>query len=424
MWAPLAKALDFAEFNGYEAVAPIALELDIASFTIHGLEDIFGEGFTNRLKEILLNELKRMLLNIADTIKGWGWLGQGISTAIYKGIKNFEKSTETNITNSINSSITGAQENINVTAENFGMQTMLKYKQGLGNKKEELNETIKNIQNDSLIKAREIVNETAKNSGTEMLKEISNGANNQSNELNTTVKNIQENSLLNNRENINEIAKIAGTQTMTSLGQGILNEKQNLNNTVGTINNTITNKLNDINTTEAGKQVVNGVAKGINENKNNWTLWNALSGLKEIIVNGVKNMLGIHSPSKVMADIAKFIPLGMAEGIDNEAHSVYESIEKINRGIQVSTKDASINVTSYVDYGAISGSISAQSNVSVNSSITKGIAEAVANAMKQTKLNVNIEAKTEEGVIVKKASQGFKDYVMQTGELPFPVPVG
>ena len=43
--------------------------------------------------------------------------------------------------------------------------------------------------------------------------------------------------------------------------------------------------------------------------------------------------------------------------------------------------------------------------------------------MRDEGINVNIEAKTEDGVIVKKASEGFREYVMQTGELPFPVPV-
>ena len=43
--------------------------------------------------------------------------------------------------------------------------------------------------------------------------------------------------------------------------------------------------------------------------------------------------------------------------------------------------------------------------------------------MEKAKIQVDINAKTDEGVIVKKASEGFRDYVTRTGELPFPVPV-
>ena len=57
------------------------------------------------------------------------------------------------------------------------------------------------------------------------------------------------------------------------------------------------------------------------------------------------------------------------------------------------------------------------------SGIIQGIAEAVKEAIQDVDLNVNVEAKTEEGVIVQKATEGFKEYVKATGELPFPVPV-
>lgn len=66
---------------------------------------------------------------------------------------------------------------------------------------------------------------------------------------------------------------------------------------------------------------------------------------------------------------------------------------------------------------------SIQGNISMNENIIQGIAEAVRYAMQNSEVNVSIEARTDDGVIVKKASQGFKEYVMQTGELPFPVPV-
>ena len=43
--------------------------------------------------------------------------------------------------------------------------------------------------------------------------------------------------------------------------------------------------------------------------------------------------------------------------------------------------------------------------------------------MRDEGVNVNIEAKTDEGVIVKKVAKGFDDYVMQTGDLPFAIPI-
>ena len=178
--------------------------------------------------------------------------------------------------------------------------------------------------------------------------------------------------------------------------------------------------VNTINTIEAGKQAVSGVAEGINENKNSWSLWDAIKGLKDTVVNGLKNMLGIHSPSTVMRDlIGKFIPLGIAEGIDDEAKSIYSSIEKLNKGIEVETSNLSIDTNQFVDYGAINGAISMQSNV--DSSIPQQVYNAVVEGMRNARVQVDIEAKTDKGIMFRTIRDEAEEFAMQTGENPFPV---
>ena len=61
-------------------------------------------------------------------------------------------------------------------------------------------------------------------------------------------------------------------------------------------------------------------------------------------------------------------------------------------------------------------------NSQIVEAVSKGVYEAVANAM-QGGTTVQLDVRADEGIIVKKASQGFTQHVMQTGELPFPVPV-
>lgn len=158
------------------------------------------------------------------------------------------------------------------------------------------------------------------------------------------------------------------------------------------------------------------------------------------ILNRLKQAFDIHSPSRKTREMFGNVMKGAELGLEDEESNLYEktnsiskeilsnldignAMKKINQGIKVNTKDFSVDANSYIDYGKVSGNIKAQSSVAVNSNIIQGIAEAVGNAMRNAELSVNIEAKTEEGVIVKKASQGFKEYVRQTGELPFPVPV-
>lgn len=171
----------------------------------------------------------------------------------------------------------------------------------------------------------------------------------------------------------------------------------------------------------SGSNLVSGIEKGVKDNK--YKITQALTGVANGAVRAFNATLGIHSPSRVMMNYSKFIPIGIAKGIENESNTVFNSMKELSEGIKVNTKDIAIDTNQYIDYGAIRGQVQAQSNISMSNNIVQGIAEAVKESVRNAEINVNIEARTEEGVIVKKASQGFKDYVTRTGELPFPVPV-
>ena len=105
------------------------------------------------------------------------------------------------------------------------------------------------------------------------------------------------------------------SQRIQSCVDAINNKKWTAEETAKGLAIAVENGVNTIDTTEAGRQAVNGVTKGINDNKNNKSLWSAISGLVTNVKNWFKNLFGIHSPSKVMADLAQYIPLGIAEVI-------------------------------------------------------------------------------------------------------------
>jgi len=140
-----------------------------------------------------------------------------------------------------------------------------------------------------------------------------------------------------------------------------------------------------------------------------------------------KKALGINSPSKVMAELSKYIPEGVSVGIDKNKKVVYDSIQKLSKGIKVNTKEMCIDANEYVDFSSINGQIQTKSSLYINGEIANKISDATYNAfcraMRDEGVTVNIEAKTEDGVIVRKVTQGFNEYIRQTGELPFPIPV-
>lgn len=81
------------------------------------------------------------------------------------------------------------------------------------------------------------------------------------------------------------------------------------------------NKMKDI-----GKNIVDGVWKGI-KNAKEWFMGNVKSFFGGI-VDGAKNALGIHSPSREMRDeVGKWIPAGVEVGIKREMPKLNETVQ-------------------------------------------------------------------------------------------------
>ena len=76
---------------------------------------------------------------------------------------------------------------------------------------------------------------------------------------------------------------------------------------------------------DVGKSIVEGIWKGIQEMAG-W-IYDKVTGFFSGIVDGVKDFLGIHSPSTVFADMGKNMALGLGQGWDNEYDRIRRDIE-------------------------------------------------------------------------------------------------
>ena len=118
-----------------------------------------------------------------------------------------------------------------------------------------------------------------------------------------------------------------GLQLVLSLVKGLAqNLPQLVQGTltmVDTIVKAFVDSLPDI--IEVGKDIVRGVWEGITA-LGSW-LYDKVSGFFGGIVDGVKGMLGIHSPSRVFAGIGKNMALGLGEGFDKQMQGVSASIQ-------------------------------------------------------------------------------------------------
>ena len=106
---------------------------------------------------------------------------------------------------------------------------------------------------------------------------------------------------------------------------------------------------------EIGGDLIKGIWQGIKD-AGAW-LWDKITGFFDGIVGGIKDFLGIHSPSRVFADMGKNMALGIGEGWDNQ----YDSIKKdIESGMNFT---ASVSTTGKVPYAIAQSTAQAQNYV-------------------------------------------------------------
>ena len=104
------------------------------------------------------------------------------------------------------------------------------------------------------------------------------------------------------------------------------------------------------NITEIGKNIVEGLWNGIS-NMGSW-IKEKISGFGESVLGSLKDFFGINSPSKLMADeVGKWIPEGIAVGIDKNAKSVLSSMRDVTTGVVGAARDG-ITTGSVVSAGA------------------------------------------------------------------------
>lgn len=77
---------------------------------------------------------------------------------------------------------------------------------------------------------------------------------------------------------------------------------------------------------ETGKAIIEGILEGLKEASHLITDW--IGSFAGGFVKGFKDALGISSPSKVMRDLARHIPEGIALGIANGAKSISAEMDK------------------------------------------------------------------------------------------------
>ncbi len=117
-----------------------------------------------------------------------------------------------------------------------------------------------------------------------------------------------------------------------------------------------------------GQNLVKGLWNGI-KSMGSWLKDNILGWGKNII-DGIKGVFGVHSPSKVMAnEVGKFLPMGLAKGINDNMSYVNKAMDSMNDVVLNGVTAKPVADLNAISAGGYSGFGSFNQTINVNQQI-------------------------------------------------------
>lgn len=148
---------------------------------------------------------------------------------------------------------------------------------------------------------------------------------------------------------------VASVEVIKKLATGIINNLPQIGQAAGEIIGTLFDGIMNLGSDlwNIGSNIVSGIWNGIVENFD--VFYKNVKGFFSGIIDGVKKVLGIHSPSRVFAGIGENMALGLGEGWDDEFGNIKKDIQNgMDFGVATVGVDSSAisrNSAGSVSYG-------------------------------------------------------------------------
>ena len=282
--------------------------------------------------------IQAVLPAIQTAFQIWGTYIQGVINAVFPFIQTVIESVM-NVINAIISTILAAVQGDWDGVWNGIKDIAKSVWDGIGNIIQAGVDLIKNLIDNALNFIKGIF-ESIWNAIKGTVKDVWNGIKDTVSNAIENVQNTVEN-VLNSIKDFFSDAWNAATETVSNAWNNITNAVSNgVNNVINFVRD-IPNKIKSFFSNagslllDAGRQIINGLIRGITS-----AVSGAISAVKNAvgsIIDGAKSLLGIASPSKVFRDeIGKYIPEGLAIGIERSTPDATKAIQGMTDSLMVS----------------------------------------------------------------------------------------
>lgn len=251
-------------------------------------------------------------------------IGNQMFSGFASGITSAGPTVSTAITNMCNG-ILASVKSISGQLQMTGSQLILGFTKGMSSQAGTINSTIRNIVT-SIVNVVKSYASTFGSTGTQIVTSLSNGMKSASSTVSNAAKVLSYsaiNELTSKVSSFNDIGK----RFVQSLASGISSSSSSVSSAVRSVTSSAASAANGYYNSmySAGRYLVQGLANGIYSSA--YSAAAAAASVAAQAAQAARNALKIQSPSKVFAEIGKYIDLGLAKGIKDNANVPEKSAE-------------------------------------------------------------------------------------------------
>lgn len=213
-----------------------------------------------------------------------------------------------------------------------GMEATMQYYSGIENNKQSGVDVMTGVGTDA---ANALTGTDMEGAGAETMEQAAAGMEGQTDTVVNAAETVAD-AAVSGVENKAPDFKMAGTKWVTQIKVGMLTNKNSVSVAAGSVANAASSAINSVSWYNLGWNISSGVARGVSAAS--YLIKRAAINAAQSAYNAAKETLGIHSPSRVMAEIGRYYDEGFARGIT-------ENVDTVTKAAQAMAKESAYTPT-------------------------------------------------------------------------------
>lgn len=344
--------------NVYSLAQDLSLEFETTVDTIDSLNDIQFNALDANFSKLKQNT-KFSSDEVNELTITWANAGEQLSKGLLDKV-NETVDTDITVDTSVKDLVTDATSDTNTNATSSGKGVATNLTAGV-TAALYADATVDSATNNLVTGATSETNVGAKSKGNTVGSNLTAGVSSAIS-TNTSVNSATSNLVTNATSDANTGASAKGHAAGNLIGTGIgdgASSKQSylqaaLKNLATVVSNDASIGWSD-KAKAAGGFVIDGIQTGLEAREKSGGLSGAIAGVANRLLDKFKNVLGIHSPSRVFMNIAGFIPAGIASGVESNAKVATKAISNMCSSLSGEFENTDLNTSSLISVGKFDG---------------------------------------------------------------------